>query len=128
MDVPGPGIESKSQLRPMPQLWQCWILNPLLHRGNSMSSFLCVPPCDSEFEGPKDLGFASVVPVKAVGVQGFWCWAVFAGWMGDGNQILDVHIRGVSHGSSLFSSLFHNFARELGESKWGKGTAQGSFA
>ena len=29
MDVPGPGIESELELRPMPQLQQCWILNPL---------------------------------------------------------------------------------------------------
>ena len=29
MDVPGPGIESEAQLRPVPQLRQCWILNPL---------------------------------------------------------------------------------------------------
>ena len=28
--VPRPGIRSKLQLRSVPQLWQCWILNPLL--------------------------------------------------------------------------------------------------
>ena len=27
--APGPGIRSKLQLRLMPQLWQCWIPNPL---------------------------------------------------------------------------------------------------
>ena len=29
MEVPGPGIKSEPQLQPVPQLWQCWILNPL---------------------------------------------------------------------------------------------------
>ena len=33
MKVPRLRIESKSQLWPMPQLWQCWILNPLCHSG-----------------------------------------------------------------------------------------------
>ena len=35
MEVPGPGIKSKPQLWPMPQLRQCWILNPLSHSRNS---------------------------------------------------------------------------------------------
>ena len=35
MAVLGPGIESEPQLWPMPQLWQCQILNPLHHSGNS---------------------------------------------------------------------------------------------
>ena len=30
VEVPGPGIKFKLQLWPVPQLWQCWILN-LLH-------------------------------------------------------------------------------------------------
>ena len=29
MEDPGPGIESQPQLKPMPQLWQCQIFNPL---------------------------------------------------------------------------------------------------
>ena len=29
MEVPGPGIKSKLQLRPTPQWWKCQILNPL---------------------------------------------------------------------------------------------------
>ena len=35
MEVPGRGIRSKLQLQPMPQLQQCWILNPLCRSGNS---------------------------------------------------------------------------------------------
>ena len=34
MDIPWPEIESKPQLQPTPQLWQCWILNPLLPAGD----------------------------------------------------------------------------------------------
>ena len=29
IEVFGPGIQSKPQLQPLPQLWQCQILNPL---------------------------------------------------------------------------------------------------
>ena len=29
IEVPGRGTESQLELQPMPQLWQCWILNPL---------------------------------------------------------------------------------------------------
>ena len=32
MEVPRTGIKSELQLRPMPQLRQCWILNPLCHK------------------------------------------------------------------------------------------------
>ena len=39
MEVPRTGIKPGLQLWPMPQLCQCWILNPLHHIGNS-SSFL----------------------------------------------------------------------------------------
>ena len=33
--VPRPRMESQLPLRPEPQLWQHWILNPLRHSGNS---------------------------------------------------------------------------------------------
>lgn len=33
MKVPGPRTESVPQLQPTPQLWQCWILNPLRKSG-----------------------------------------------------------------------------------------------
>ena len=33
MEFPRPGTESKSQLQPIPQLQQCWILNPLYYPG-----------------------------------------------------------------------------------------------
>ena len=33
MEVLRPGIESEPHLPPMPQPWQCWILNPLLQTG-----------------------------------------------------------------------------------------------
>ena len=36
--VPGPGIRSKPQLQPKPQLWQCWILNPLCWAGVELMS------------------------------------------------------------------------------------------
>jgi len=39
MDVPWPGIKSKLQLRPRPQLQQCWILSSLGHSGNSDALF-----------------------------------------------------------------------------------------
>ena len=32
---PGPGIKAVPQLQPVPQLWQCWILNPSSHKGTS---------------------------------------------------------------------------------------------
>uniref|UniRef100_A0A8D0YVX1 Transmembrane protein 176B n=2 Tax=Sus scrofa TaxID=9823 RepID=A0A8D0YVX1_PIG len=35
MEVPRPRIESKAQLRAVPQLWRCWIFNPLCHSGDS---------------------------------------------------------------------------------------------
>ena len=35
----GPGVRSKPQLRPKPQLWQHWILNPLCQAGDRT----CVP-------------------------------------------------------------------------------------
>ena len=35
VEVLGPGTEPESQLPPTSQLWQCWILNPLCHSGNS---------------------------------------------------------------------------------------------
>ena len=34
MEIPQPGIESEMQLQPLPQLWQCWILNPLCWAGD----------------------------------------------------------------------------------------------
>ena len=34
MEVYVPGIKSELQLRPMPQLWKCWIVNPQCHAGN----------------------------------------------------------------------------------------------
>ena len=34
-EIPGPRIQPKLQLRPMPQQWQCQILNPLCHLGTS---------------------------------------------------------------------------------------------
>ena len=34
---PGPGIEPLPQLQPVPQLWQCWILNLLMPHGNFLS-------------------------------------------------------------------------------------------
>ena len=40
MDIPRSGIKSRLQLRPTPQLWQCGILNPLCHSGNSEVFFL----------------------------------------------------------------------------------------
>ena len=33
VEVSGPGMEPLLQLLPMPQLRQCWILNPLRHTG-----------------------------------------------------------------------------------------------
>ena len=38
MEVPGPGIESKSELRPRPQLQQHQILNPLCWAGDQTSA------------------------------------------------------------------------------------------
>ena len=35
IEVPRPGTESKLQLRPTPQPWQCGILNPLCHSRNT---------------------------------------------------------------------------------------------
>ena len=35
--IPRPGIRSKPQLWPTPQLWQCWILNPLCWAGDQYS-------------------------------------------------------------------------------------------
>ena len=40
IEVPGPGIKSKAQLRPAPQLQPCWILNPRCHSENSGSIFI----------------------------------------------------------------------------------------
>ena len=40
MEVPGTGMESEQQLRPTPQLWQHWILNPLCHSGNSLNNVI----------------------------------------------------------------------------------------
>ena len=37
MEIPGPGIKSELQLRPMPHLWHCWILNSLCPSRNSQS-------------------------------------------------------------------------------------------
>ena len=34
IEIPGPGIESELQLPTMPQLQQCWILNPLCWTGD----------------------------------------------------------------------------------------------
>ena len=34
MEVPRPGSEPEPQLRPLPQLWQHWILNPLCQAGD----------------------------------------------------------------------------------------------
>ena len=34
MEVPGPGTESEPHLPPIPQLWQCQILNPLFWAGD----------------------------------------------------------------------------------------------
>ena len=44
LEVPGSGIKSKLQLQPMPQLWQCQILNPLCPSRNSclLHLYLCV--------------------------------------------------------------------------------------
>ena len=38
MEVPGPGTESKLQLQPTPQLWQCKIYNPLCWAGDQTHS------------------------------------------------------------------------------------------
>ena len=38
MEVPWPGIKSKLHWRPTPQLWQDWILNPLLQVGDQTSN------------------------------------------------------------------------------------------
>ena len=35
MKVPGLGIKLAPHLQPVPQLWQCWILNLLCHLGTS---------------------------------------------------------------------------------------------
>ena len=40
LEIPGPGIESEPQLRPMPQLWQCQILDLLCQSGNSCILFI----------------------------------------------------------------------------------------
>ena len=40
MEVPELGIQSELQLQPVPQLWQCWLLNPLCHSGNSKARIL----------------------------------------------------------------------------------------
>ena len=40
-EVPGPGIQSKLQLQPMPWLLQHWILNLLHRRGNSVTQKIC---------------------------------------------------------------------------------------
>ena len=39
MVVPRAGMKSELQLRPMRQLRQCWILNPLCHSGNSWTIY-----------------------------------------------------------------------------------------
>ena len=39
MEFPGQGSSSELQLRPKPQLWQCWILNPL----SLARDWTCVP-------------------------------------------------------------------------------------
>ena len=39
MEVPRPGIKSKPQLQPVPQLWQCQILNLLHHSGHFCFAF-----------------------------------------------------------------------------------------
>ena len=36
MDVPGSGIQPEPQLRPNPQSWQHWILNPLSRQGTPL--------------------------------------------------------------------------------------------
>ena len=35
VEAPGPGIEPELRVQPAPQLWQCQIPNPQLHRGIS---------------------------------------------------------------------------------------------
>ena len=40
MEVLCPGIKSEWQLWPSPQLWQCQLLNPLCHSGNSIISLI----------------------------------------------------------------------------------------
>ena len=39
MKVPRPGTESETQVQPVPQLQQCWILNLLCNSGNSSLLF-----------------------------------------------------------------------------------------
>ena len=43
--VPEPEIKFNQQLRPTPQLRQCWILNPLCHSGNFWKYFVCIYTC-----------------------------------------------------------------------------------
>ena len=39
MEVPRLGTEPETQLWPVPQVWQCWILNLLHHKGTSYQDF-----------------------------------------------------------------------------------------
>ena len=48
MEVPGPRIEPELQLQPMPQLWQCQLLNLVQRSRNSKTFLTCIIKCQEE--------------------------------------------------------------------------------
>ena len=72
LEVPGLGMESEPQLYPVPQLWQCCILNPLSEAGNwnlvlSNTSWVCYYWPSWELSICLNLKFPS----------DRWCWTSF---------------------------------------------------
>ena len=45
VEVPGPGIKPAPELWPEPLQWQCWILNPLSHKGTPIKFSILVIDC-----------------------------------------------------------------------------------
>ena len=72
MEVPGPGIRSKLQLQPIPQLRPCWILNPLCQTGDQT----CVPVlqrhCRSHWAIVGTLGTAILITQDPDPRLGIW--------------------------------------------------------